>query len=102
MTSTYSPKRDEPMFRLDGGLLIPGVLAKGPWYEGTLHGSAMLAAIARGAEQHPTDVPRQVIRLTVDMMRAAPMAPLRVETTTARAGKNIDHVDIAMYADDDL
>ena len=51
---------------------------KGPWYEGTLHGSAMLAAIARGAEQHPTDVPRQVVRLTVDMMRAAPMSPLRI------------------------
>jgi hypothetical protein len=47
-------------------------------------------------------VERQVVRLTVDMMRAAPMAPLRVETTAVRSGKSIDFVDIAMYADDEL
>lgn len=98
MTATYTPKRDEALFRLDGELLIPGVLSKGPWYEGTLHGSAMLAAVARAAEQHHSDVPRQVVRLTVDMMRAAPMTPLRVETSTVRSGKGIDFVDIAMYA----
>lgn len=81
---------------------MPTVLSKGPWYENTLHGSAMLAAIAHAAEQHHTDVPRQVVRLTVDMMRAAPMVPLRVETSTARSGKGIDIVDISMYADDVL
>lgn len=102
MTASFTPKRDEALFRLDGDLLVPGVLCRGPWYEGSLHGSAMLAAIARGAEQHPTDVPRQVVRLTVDMMRAAPMAPLRVETTTVRSGKSIDFVDIALYADDQM
>lgn len=102
MSAPYTPKRDEALFRLDGDLLIPGVLTRGPWYEGTLHGSAMLAAIARAAEQHPTDVPRQVVRLTVDMMRAAPMQPLRVATSTLRAGKSIDHVDVAMFAGDEL
>lgn len=102
MTTSYTPKRDEALFRLDGDLLIPGVLCRGPWYEGSLHGSAMLAALARGAEQHPTDVPRQVVRLTIDMMRAAPMAPLRVETSTVRSGKSIDFVDVALYAEDEL
>ncbi|MEN9644994.1 MAG: hypothetical protein RL238_1663 [Actinomycetota bacterium] len=100
--TAYTPKRDEALFRLDGDLLVPGALSKGPWYEGTLHGSAMLAAIARGAEQHPSDVPRQVVRLTVDMMRAAPMAPLRVTTTTVRQGRAMDVVEVSMYADDDL
>lgn len=102
MTGGWTPKRDEPLFRRDGDLLVPGVLTRGPWYHGTLHGSAMLAAMGRAAERHPSDVDRQVVRLTVDMMRAAPMAPLRVETTTARAGKSIDFVDVAMYADDEL
>lgn len=102
MTSSYTPKRDEPLFHLDGDLLVPGVLCRGPWYEGSLHGSAMLAAIARGAERHPTDVSRQVVRLTVDMMRAAPMKPLRVETSTVRSGKSADFIDIGLYADDEL
>ncbi|TKJ23399.1 thioesterase family protein [Blastococcus sp. CCUG 61487] len=92
----------EALFRRDGDLLVPGPLTTGPWYPGTLHGSAMLAAMGRAAERHPSTVDRQVVRLTVDMMRAAPMAPLRVETATARGGKNIDFVDIAMYADDEL
>ena len=102
MTGSWTPKRDEALFRQDGDLLVPGPLTRGPWYEGTLHGSAMLAAMGRAAERHPSEVQRQVVRLTVDMMRAAPMVPLRVETTAARSGKSIDLVDVAMYADDEL
>ncbi len=102
MTGGWTPKRDEALFRRDGDLLVPGQLTRGPWYEGTLHGSAMLAAMGRAAERHPSEVERQVVRLTVDMLRAAPMVPLRVETTTARSGKSIDLVDVAMYADDEL
>lgn len=102
MISSYTPMRGEALFHLDGDLLVPGVLCRGPWYEGSLHGSAMLAAVARAAEHHHTSVPRQVVRLTVDMMRAAPMAPLRVETSTVRSGKSIDFVDIALYANDEL
>lgn len=100
MTERAVFKRDEALFRLDGGLLVPGVLTKGPWYEDTLHGSAMLAAVARAAENHPSDVPRSVVRLTVDMMRAAPLAPLRVEAITTRAGKSIELVEIAIFAAD--
>jgi acyl-CoA thioesterase len=102
MAASYAPRRDGALFHRDGDLLVPQPLSKGPWYEGTLHGSAMLAAMARAADQHPTDVPRQVVRLTVDMLRAAPMSPLRLETTTVRAGKSIDHVDVAMFAGDEL
>jgi len=102
VTAGWTPKRDEALFRRDGDLLVPGVLTRGPWYQGTLHGSAMLAAIARAAERHPSEVDRQVVRLTVDMMRAAPMAPLRVETEAARSGKSIDIVDVAMYDGDEL
>lgn len=102
MSITYTPTRGEPLFRSDGDLLVPGVLSRGPWYEGTLHGSAMLAAMARAAERHHTDVERQVVRLTIDLMRAAPMAPLRVESSTVRSGKSIDVIDIAMFAGDDL
>ncbi|MBN1091204.1 thioesterase family protein [Blastococcus sp. TML/M2B] len=102
MTGSWTPQREGALFRQDGDLLVPGPLTRGPWYHGTLHGSAMLAPIARAAERHPSEVERQVVRLTVDMMRAAPMAPLRVETTTVRSGKSIDFVDVAMYADDEL
>jgi acyl-coenzyme A thioesterase PaaI-like protein len=102
MTPTSTPRREGALFRRDGDLLVPGVLTRGPWYHDTLHGSAMLAAVARAAEQHPSEVDRQVVRLTVDMMRAAPMTALRIESSTVRQGKSIDTVDIAMYADGEL
>nr|WP_229023012.1 ATP-binding cassette domain-containing protein [Actinomarinicola tropica] len=95
---------DEPsaLFRFDGEHLVPTALSKGPWYEGTLHGSPMLAAMAWAAERHPSDVPREVVRLTVDLIRAAPLSPLRVVTETLHAGKSLDVVDARLFAGDDL
>lgn len=92
----------EPLFRRDGDLLIPGPFTRGPWYADALHGSAMLAAMAHAAEAHPSDVPRQVVRLTVDMVRAAPMAPLHTEVTTVRSGKSIDVLDLALMAEGEI
>src|SRR5690554_754676 len=37
MAASYTPRRDGSLFHLDGDLLVPQVLSKGPWYEGTLH-----------------------------------------------------------------
>lgn len=102
MTSPDTTTPDGALFCLDGELLIPTELTQGPWYANTLHGSAMLAALARAAEQYPSVGERQVVRLTVDMMRAAPIAPLRITTSVARSGKSIDHLDIAMFAGDEL
>ena len=95
---------DEPtsLFRRDGEHLVPTALAKGPWYEGTLHGSPMLAAMAWAAERHPSDVPRQVVRLTVDLIRAAPLAPLRAVADTVHSGKSLDVVQVQLFADDQL
>jgi hypothetical protein len=98
----YTPKRDCAIFEKDGDLLIPTVLAKGPWYANSLHGSSMMGLMARAAEQHPSDIPRLVSRLTVDMMRAAPMAPLRTETEIVRSGKNVEFLDVRLFAGAEL
>jgi hypothetical protein len=96
------PPPTESLFRRDGEHLVPQPIARGPWYDGTLHGSSMLAAMAWAAERHPSDVPRQVVRLTVDLMRAAPLAPLRTDVATVRSGKNLDILDLRLFADDEL
>lgn len=98
----YTPKRDCAIFDKDGDLLIPTLLAKGPWYANSLHGSSMMGLMARAAEQHPSDIPRLVSRLTVDMMRAAPMAPLRTETEIVRSGKNVEFLDVRLFAGEEL
>ena len=99
---TYTPKRDCAIFEKDGELLIPTVLAKGPWYANSLHGSSMMGIMARAADQHPSDIPRLVSRLTVDMMRAAPMGPLKTETEIVRSGKNVEFLDIRLLSEGEL
>jgi acyl-coenzyme A thioesterase PaaI-like protein len=99
---TYTPKRDCAIFEKDGDLLIPTILAKGPWYANSLHGSSMMGIMARAADQHPSDIPRLVSRLTVDMMRAAPMGPLKTETEIVRSGKNVEFLDIRLLSEGEL
>ncbi len=98
----YQPKRDCALFEKDSDFLIPTVLANGPWYANSLHGSSMMGLMARAAEQHPSDVPRLVSRLTVDMMRAAPTSALKTETEIVRTGKNVEFLDIRLLSEGEL
>lgn len=99
---SYTPKRDVPVFRQENNSFIPTVLAQGPWYANSLHGSSMMALMAHAAEQFPSDIPRLVSRLTVDMMRAAPMAALTTEVKVMRSGKNVEFLDIHLLSDGKL
>lgn len=81
------------IFGLDGDLVVPQPLATGPWYEGTMHGSAMLALLARAIERHPSDGEMQVTRFTADMMRAAPMAPVTTPTLAHHAGRSAEVIE---------
>ncbi len=87
---------DLPVFRQEGSLLHPTTLATGPWYAGTQHGSAMMLMAALAAEQHPSDIPRQVTRLTVDMMKAAPLGPIELVTDVRKGGRNMEVLDISI------
>ncbi len=89
---------DQPVFHEEGDLLLPTPLASGRWYEGTQHGSAMMLMAALAAERFPSEVPRQVTRLTVDMMNAAPLAPIELVTQVRKGGRNMEVLDISIRA----
>ena len=89
---------DFPVFQQQGDLLQPTSLATGPWYEGTQHGSAMMLMAALAAERYPSDIPRQVTRLTVDMMKAAPLGPIELVTDLRKGGRNLEVLDISIRA----
>jgi hypothetical protein len=80
----------EHVFEPAGQDFIPTELARGPWYPNTLHGSPMLALLAREIERVPAARPAQVTRLTIDLMRAAPMSPVRTEARVVRAGSTVE------------
>ena len=87
---------ESAVFREEDGVLLPTALATGPWYEGAQHGSAMMLMAALAVERHPADGPRQVVRLTVDMMKAAPLAPLRTTVTVRKAGRYMEVLDVSI------
>jgi hypothetical protein len=61
----------------------------------------MMLMAALAAESQPSDQPRQVVRLTVDMLKAAPMAAIRLNTTTRKQGYHMDALDISLTANGD-
>jgi len=92
---------DQPVFRQEGNILLPTSLTAGPWYPGTQHGSAMLLMAALAAEQYPSGIPRQVTRLTVDMMKAAPVGSIELVTEVRKGGRNMEVLDISIRSDGD-
>jgi hypothetical protein len=87
------PEELPPVFTREGDGFIPSAYACSPWSEDQQHGAVMLGLLARAVERHPGDVPRQVTRLTVDMMRAAPMARVEVHCRAVRTGRWVETLE---------
>lgn len=89
-----------PTFTLEGDTLIPSTYARGPWRDDTLHGSVMMGLLARAAECHPADKPVQVARLTIDLARAAPLAPVTLTCRSVRTGRLVETLDAGIVDGD--
>src|SRR5438445_13226261 len=89
----------EPIFRVDGDRVVTSPDAAGPWDPRMQHGSAPAALVVWAAEALPTPVPMQIARLTIDLMRPVPVAPLTIETEVLREGRKIQLCAIRLLAD---
>jgi hypothetical protein len=63
------------------------------------HGSAPAALVVWAAEAVPTPVPMRIARVTIDLMRPVPVAPLTLQTEVLRAGRKIQLCAIRLLAD---
>lgn len=90
----------DAFFRREADQFVPGDIARGPWDRESLHGRVLAGLIAHRVEQEFGDPEFQVARLTVDMFRVAPFAPLTVSTRPAREGGRIRVIDAAISAGD--
>jgi hypothetical protein len=87
------------IFRREGELLVPSLFAQGPWNPEHLHGGPICGVLARAIEACESPVPMRVARMSVEMTRAVPMAPLAVHAEVTRAGRRIQQVDAQIEAD---
>ena len=68
-------------------------IANAGWYDEGQHGGAIASLIVGHVEKLPTLVPMDVARVTVELLRVVPLAPLRIETRVVREGKRIQIVE---------
>jgi hypothetical protein len=89
----------EAVFRVEGNSVFTSEHAAGPWDPRMQHGGAPSSLIVWAAERIPAPQPMQVVRLTVDLMRPVPVAPLTIETEVVREGRKIQLCAIRLLAE---
>ena len=86
------------IFRIDGNRVETSPNAAGPWDATMQHGSAPAALVTWAAEAIPTSVPMQIVRVSIDLMRPVPVAPLTIETEVLREGRKIQLCAVRLLA----
>lgn len=92
----------EGFFRADGDALVPAEFATSPWGQ-VLHGRLIGGLTARATERVRAEDPDLACgRLTIDMFRSAPVAPVRVTSRTIRSGRRIVVLEVTIEQDTGL
>jgi acyl-CoA thioesterase superfamily protein len=86
------------IFRVDRDSVATSPHAAGPWDPSMQHGSPPAALVVWAAEAIPTPVPMRIARVTVDLMRPVPVAPLTIESEVLREGRKIQLCAIRLLA----
>jgi hypothetical protein len=87
------------IYRVDGDRVVTSPDAAGPWDVRMQHGSAPAALVVWAAEAVLTPVPMQIARVTIDLMRPVPVAPLTLAAEVLRAGRKIQLCAVRLFAD---
>lgn len=86
----------DSVFRVTGADVATSPYAAGPWDETMQHGSAPAALMIWAAERIETPVPMRIARLTLDLMRPVPVAPLTIATQVLRQGRKIQLCEVRL------
>lgn len=88
------------LFEREGTTYLPTGWAGSPWHPGVLHGGAPAGLLAHALEQVQQDSGLHPARLTIDLMRPVPKAPLRLQHRNLRTGNRIALEEITLLAGD--
>ncbi len=95
------------LYTYEDGLYRPGPLTVGPWSPDAQHGGPVAALLAGAVEEAgpaegeppPGGPAMQVVRLSVELTRPAPVSPLAVVSEVVRPGRNVQLVEATLLAD---
>lgn len=86
------------IFTIDGASFVPSLDARAQWYDQALHGGPVAALFARQFEAEIDTSTSMIGRLTVDILRPVPVAPLTVAVDVVRRGRRIQVFTARMRA----
>lgn len=96
------PDDREAYFRFEADRYAPGELARGTWAPDTINGRMIGGLALHVLEREQAEPGFQVARLTVDLFRAIPYAPLVVSTDLVRKGRRVRVADARIAAGGDI
>ena len=89
----------ESLFHRDGELFVPSDAAGGPWHPELLHGGAVSGLMTFAVLEALSPWPEfRLARITVDMMRPVPKAPLAVSSRLVRDGGRVKLLEVQISA----
>jgi hypothetical protein len=92
---------DAPALYLpDGDRFVSTELTRGPWTPEAQHGGPPAALLARAIDRMPDGAGMMVARLTVELLRPVPVAPLVATTRVARPGRKVQLLEASLRAGD--
>lgn len=95
------PDADEQsLYRLEGEHFVPADLCRGPWDAGAQHAGAPAALLVTLAERMVDEPDWSVVRLTLELMRPVPLAPLTVARDSGR-GRTVRRVSVTLQREDE-
>lgn len=89
----------DAVFQRDGALFLPTPSASGPWAADKLHGGPVFGLLARAVEEVAADASLVGTRLTFDLFRAVPLAPLSVRAEVLRQSSRLCLVQAELQAE---
>jgi hypothetical protein len=95
------------LYQRDDDLYLPTGATRGPWDPAAQNGGAV-SALAATVAMHHDDAGAPVLdghvlaRLTVDLVRPAPLTPLTVTTSTVRPGRKVQLVEVLIRSGEEV
>jgi hypothetical protein len=83
----------DAFYELDGDLFRATELTRGPWDPGAQHAGPPAALLGYAIEQLPETGEFQVGRVTFEILRSVPIAPVRAQARVVRPGRRVQMVE---------
>lgn len=88
----------EAFFFRDGDRFVPTELTRGPWDPRAQHGGPPAALLGTALEQCERREDAMVVRVTLEILKPIPLAPLTVSTRMLRPGRSVQLVSGTLSA----